>query len=82
MSSMTSRSALLSSSLPKAHSGVAVVLYGLLPTAAGCSFLWPMIGIPSPIISEKAGFDSPMGRALPTMSSLHGKVCNRRSNPH
>ena len=41
-----------------------------------------MIGIPPPIISVAAGFDSPVGRARPATSSTHGKVCNRRSNPH
>ena len=31
--------------------------------AAASSFLWPTIGIPPLIISEAAGFDSPVGRA-------------------
>ena len=31
--------------------------------AVASMFLWPTIGIPPPIISEAAGFDSPVGRA-------------------
>ena len=31
--------------------------------AAASTFLWPTVGIPPPIISEAAGFDSPVGRA-------------------
>ena len=42
--------------------------------AVASMFLWPTIGVPPPIISEVAGFDSPMGRAWPTTSSLQQKV--------
>ena len=31
--------------------------------AVASMFLWPTIGVPPPIISEAAGFDSPLGRA-------------------